>query len=103
MLGIAPTGMEHRLNVDPHHQPIIQKKRHMGPERAAAANAKVQKLLEAGFIRECQYPEWMSNVVLVKKPNGTWRMCVDFTDLNKACSKDSCPWPKINKLVDDTA
>ena len=57
MFGIAPTVMEHRLNVDPLHRPVVQKKRHMGPERAAAANAEVQKLLEAGFIRECQYPE----------------------------------------------
>ena len=72
----------------------------MGPERATAANAEVQKLLEAEFIRECQYPEWISNVVLVKKPNGTWRMCVDFTDLNKACPKDSYLLPKIDKLVD---
>ena len=103
MPGIAATVMEHRLNVDPRHKLIIQKKRHMGPECAAAANTEVQKLLEAGFIRECQYPEWVSNVVLVKKPNGTWRMCVDFTDLNKACPKDSYPLPKIDKLVDATA
>ena len=68
----------------------------MGPERAMVATAKVQKLLEAGFIPECQYLKWMSNVVLVKKPNGTWRMCVDFTDLNKACTKDSFPLLKID-------
>ena len=103
MPGIAPSVMEHRLNINPHHKPIIQKKCHMGPERAAAANAEVQKLLEAGFIRECHFPEWISNVVLVKKPNGIWRMYMDFTDLNKACSKDSYPLPKINKLVDATA
>ena len=71
----------------------------MGPKRAAAANAELQKLLEAGFIRECQYRKWISNVVLVKKPNGTWRMCVDFTDLNKACWKDSYLLPKIDRLV----
>ena len=59
----------------------------MGSERAAAATAEVQKLLEAWFIRECQYPECISNVVLVKKPNGTWRMCIDFTDLNKVVQK----------------
>ena len=64
------------------------------------ANAKVQKLLEVGFVRECQYPEWISNVVLVKKTNGTWRMCVDFIDLNKACLKDSYSLTKIDKLVD---
>jgi len=61
MPGIAPNVMEHRLNVDPRHKPDIQKKCHICPERAAAANAKVHKLLEAGFIRECQYLEWISN------------------------------------------
>jgi len=64
---------------------------------------KVQKLLGPGFTGECQYPEWISNVILVKKPNGTWKMCVDFTDLNKAYPKDNYPLPKINKLVDATA
>ena len=103
MPGIAPNMMEHWLNVDPRHKPIIQKRRHMGSERAITTNAEVQKLLEADFIRECQYPEWILNGVLVKKPNGTWRMCVDFTDLNKACSKDSYLLPKIDKLVDATA
>ena len=88
MPGITPTVMEHQMNVDPHHKPVIQQKRHMGSERVTVDNAEVQKLLEAGFIREYQYPEWISNVVLVKKPNGSWRMCVDVTDLNKACSKD---------------
>jgi len=63
---------------------------------------EVKKLLDAGFIRECHYPEWLSNVMLVKKPNGTWRMCIDFTDLNRACPKDSYPLPKIDKLVDST-
>ena len=69
--GIAPTVIEHWLNVDPLHRSVVQKKRHMGLEREAAANAEVQKLLQARFIRECQYLEWISNVVLVKKPNGT--------------------------------
>jgi len=81
---------------------VIQKKQHMGPDRASAATAEVQKLLEVSFIRECQYPEWISNVFLGKKPNGTWRMCVGFRNLNKACPKDSYPLPKIDKLVDAT-
>ena len=59
--------------------------------------------MKAGFIREVNYLEWISNVVLVKKANDKWRMCVDFTDLNKACSKDSFPLPKIDQLVDSTA
>ena len=50
MPGIAPTVMEHRLNMNPLHRPVVQKKRHIGPERAVAANVKVQKLLEVGFI-----------------------------------------------------
>ena len=50
---IAPNVMEHRFNIDPCHKPVIQKKRHMGPKRVAAASAEVQKLLEVGFIQEC--------------------------------------------------
>jgi hypothetical protein len=49
------------------------------------------------------YPDWLANVVLVKKSNGKWRMCIDFTDLNKACPKDSFPLPRIDTLVDSTA
>ena len=56
----------------------------------------------AGFIREVYYPDWLANVVLVKKANGKWRMCVDFTDLNKTCPKDSFPLPRIDQLVDST-
>lgn len=66
------------------------------------AIAEVQKLLEADFIKECQYPKGTSNVVLVKKPNGIWRMCVDFIYLNKACPKDGYPLLKIDKHVDTT-
>jgi len=79
MPGIAPDVMENRLNVDPSHKPVVQKSRHLGVERSAATVAEVKKLLEAGFIREYYYPEWVSNIVFVKKPNGTWKMCIDFT------------------------
>ena len=64
---------------------------------------EVTKLLAAGFIREVHYLERLTNVVLMKKENGKWRMCVDFTDLNKACPKDSFPLPRIDHLVDSTA
>ena len=57
----------------------------------------------AKFIREVYYPDWLANVVMVKKANGKWRMCVDFTDLNKAYPKDSYPLPRIDQLVDSTA
>jgi hypothetical protein len=64
---------------------------------------EVDKLLTANFIREVFYPDWLANIVIVKKANGKWRMCVDITDFNKACPKDSFPLPKIDQLVDSTA
>jgi len=61
---------------------------------------EADKLLSAGFIEEAQYTTWLSNVVLVKKANGKWRMCVEYTDLNKACPRDAYPLPNIDRLVD---
>ena len=72
-------------------------------ERNKAIAEEVRKLLEADFIREVHYPDWLANVVMVKKANGKWRMYVDFIDLNKACPKDSYPLPQIDTLVDSTA
>ena len=60
-------------------------------------------MLLVGFIRKVYYPDWLANVVLVKKANGKWRECMDFTDLNKSCSKDSFSLPRIDQLVDSTA
>ena len=57
----------------------------------------------AGVIREVEYPEWLANVVLVKKVNGKWRLCIDFTDVNRVCPKDSFPLPRIDLIVDATA
>jgi len=84
MLGIDPNVICHRLN----------------DEKAAAAVEEILKLKEAGHIREIQYPEWLANVVMVKKASGKWRMCEDFTYLNTACPKDSYPLPDIDTLVD---
>ena len=72
-------------------------------ERDRAITEEVKKLLEADFIREVYYPDWLANVVTVKKTNGKWRMCADFTDLNKACPKDSYSLPRIDTLVDSSA
>ena len=63
---------------------------------------EVRKLLEAGFIREVYYPDWLANVVMVRKNSGNWRMCVDFTNLNRACPKDSYPLLRTDTLVDST-
>ena len=64
---------------------------------------EVNKLLLANFFREVYYLEWLANIIMVKMANGKWRMCVDFTDLNNACAKDSFPLPRINQLVDSMA
>ena len=103
MPGIDPSVIYHRLNVNPASPPIRQKKRVFAPKRDKAIAEEVKKLLEAGFIREVYYPDWLANVVMVKKANGKWRMYVDFTDLNRACSKDSYPLPRIDTMVDSTA
>ncbi|KAL0319671.1 UNVERIFIED_CONTAM: Transposon Ty3-G Gag-Pol polyprotein [Sesamum radiatum] len=92
--------MVHPLSVDPNIRPVKQKKRVFGSERNRAIKEEVEKLLKIKYIRPMQYPEWVSNVVLVPKPNGKWRMCVDFSDLNKACPKDSYPLPRIDALID---
>ena len=67
-----------------------------------AVAEKVEKLLEADFIRKVFYPEWLANVMMAKKNNGKWKMCVGFIDLNKAYPKDNFPLPRIDQLVDST-
>ncbi|KAM2006118.1 hypothetical protein ACFX15_001213 [Malus domestica] len=98
MPGISPDIICHRLSIDPKTTPAMK--------------TEVEKLKDIGFIREVNYPTWVENVVLVKK-NPTneslllqkvlWRMCVDYTDLNKGCPKDSFPLPLIDRLIDSTA
>ena len=103
MSGIDPSVIVHRLNMNPASSPIRQKKRVFTQERDKVIVEEVKKLLEADFIREVHYPDWLVNIVMVKKAKRKWRMCVDFTDLNRACPKDSYPLPRIDTLVDLTA
>ena len=60
------------------------------------------KLKQTGAIKEAFYPQWVDNTMVVKKKTGKWEVCMDFTDLNKACPKDLFPMPKIDQLVDAT-
>ena len=60
------------------------------------------KLKQAGAIKEVFYPEWLANTEVIKKKSGKWRVCVDFTNLNKVCPKDPFPLPRIDRLVDAT-
>ena len=102
MGGVEPTVITHRLNVNPSFKPVKQKRRSFALERQKAINEEVDKLLQAKAIREVEYLEWLANVVLVKKANGKWWLCTDFTDINRACPKYSFPLPQIDLIVDAT-
>ena len=75
----------------------------MDAGRYQALKNKVDKFLACDFIKESYYPSWLANPVIVRKPNGKWRTCVDFINLNKACPKDSFLLPRIDQLVDATS
>ena len=87
-----PTNIiQHCLNVDLEKKPVQQRRRVFVSEQNKAVMDEVNKLLTTNFIREVNYLEWLANIVMVKKANEKWRMCVDFMDLNNACPKDSFP------------
>jgi len=100
MLSISLDIITHRLAVFKEAQPIAQKKRDYSDEKCLATKVEAEKLLSTGFIREARYTTWLANVVMVTKPNGYWRMCVDYRNLNSAFPKDSYPLPNIDRLVD---
>jgi hypothetical protein len=89
--------------VDPSFRPRKQRLWKMSDDKAEGARNEVKRLLSTGVIREVKYSEWLANTVMVKKANGKWRMCIDFTDLNKVCPKDEFPLPRIDPLVDAAA
>ena len=95
MPGIATEVIQHCLNVDPKKKPIQQRQRVFAPKCNRVIMDEVDKLLVAGFIREVYYPDWLANVILVKKASRKWRMCVNFTDLNSTCPKDSFPCQEL--------
>ena len=100
MGGIDPAVITHKLNISPSFKPVKQKRKSFTPKRQKAINEEVNKLLQNKAIREVEYPNWLANVVLVTKVNGKWRLCIDFTDVNRACPKDSFPLPQIDLIVD---
>ncbi|GJY05780.1 hypothetical protein Tco_0371720 [Tanacetum coccineum] len=96
MTGVPRHIAEHRLNVREGCSPVRQKKRGQAADRNQAIQEEVGKLVEAGIMKEVHYHDWLSNPVMVKKHDDSWRMCVDFKDLNKACPKDGYPLPEID-------
>jgi hypothetical protein len=102
LCGVNRDVIEHSLNVDPSFRPRKQRLRKMSDDKAEGALNEVKRLLSADVIREVKYLEWLANTIMVKKAIGKWRMCIDFTDLNKACRKDEFPLSRIDSLVDAT-
>ena len=100
MVGINPTVTSHKLNVIPTAKPVRQKVRRFHHAHHQIIQTEVNNLLEVDFIREVKYPEWLAKVVVVPKKGSKWRVCVDYTDLNGACPKDSFPLLFIDQIVD---
>ena len=100
--GIDSSFICHHLNINPSVIPKKQPPRRSSKEHANAVRDEVTKLKKEGAIKEVFYPEWLANTVVVKKKSGKWRVCVDFTDLNRACPKDQFRMPRIDQLMDAT-
>ena len=91
MPGVDPEFIVHKLHVDPLFPPKKQKPRRSAKEHVEAVRQEVKRLKEVEAIKEVFFPEWLVNTEVVKKKNDKWRVCVDFTDLNRACPKDPFP------------
>ena len=100
MTGISPTHASRRLNVAPSAKLVRQKVRRFHPDRHLVIQSEVDNLLQCGFIRAVKYSEWLANVVVVPKKGNKWRVCVDYTNLNDTCPKDSFPLPRIDQIMD---
>ncbi|GKD57732.1 hypothetical protein Tco_1291119, partial [Tanacetum coccineum] len=96
MTGVSRHIAEHRLNIYEGCLPFRQKKRGQAPEINKAIHEEVEKLVNIGIMKEVHYHSWLSNPVMVRKHDGSWKMCVDIKDLNKACPKDGYPLPEID-------
>ncbi|XP_026440518.1 uncharacterized protein K02A2.6-like [Papaver somniferum] len=101
--GIDPGVCWHNLKINPKYKPMRQRMRKVAPEYHEAIQNELNKMESSGVIREVQYPIWISNMVIVLKNNGGARICVEFSDLNKACPKDNFPLPNIDQLVEATS
>jgi hypothetical protein len=102
MPGIPREVTEHSLDIRAGARPVKQPLRRFDKEKRRAIGEEIDKPMTAGFIKEVFHPEWLANPVLVKKKGGKWRMCVDYTGLNKACPKVPYPLPRIDQIVDST-
>ncbi|GKB57683.1 reverse transcriptase domain-containing protein [Tanacetum coccineum] len=95
-----PFNTKHKLNEYSHIKPIKQNKRGLGPDRNMSAYKETEELTKAGILRKVKHQTWVANPVMVKKSDGGWRMCVDFTDINKAYPKDCYLLPEIDWKIE---
>lgn len=103
MPGIDPRVACHRLELDPIIKPIRQRIRKIATIYHEKTDKELQKMMEAGIIRPAKYPDYISNMVIVPKKNNGIRICIDFSDLNTACPKDSFPIPNIPQMVESAS
>ena len=100
MPGLDPKVVTHKLNVNPKAKLVKQPTKKYCLDVEEKIKAEVSKLLKAGFFEEIKCPEWLANIVPVKKKGGQIRICVDFRDLNRACPKNESSLPNVDILVD---
>jgi putative transposase len=103
MPGVPRELAEQSLHVRPDAKPIKQPLQCFAEEKRKAIVEEIAWLLAAGFIMEVFYLDWLANPVLVLKKNNTWRMCIDYTSLSKACPKDPFALPHIDQVIDSIA
>ena len=95
--------IEHHLVVCPHAWPVKQKVRKQALERQEFIIEEIRKLEAAGLVKGVLHPTWLANSDLVRMVNGKWRLCIYYTDINKASPKDPFPLPCIDQIVDSGA
>ena len=93
---------QHTIPIKPECQkrkPFRQKIRQINPKLAPIIKKELEKMLAAGIIAPTRHSTWCSNLVVVRKKNGSIRICIDFRNLNIACQKDNYPLPNMETLL----
>jgi hypothetical protein len=103
MLGVPRELIEHELHLDQKAKPIKQRLHRFTQDKKYVIKREIVRLLDTSFIKEVYHLDWLTNLILVPRKNKDWRMCVDYTDLNKACKKHPFGLSRIDQDVDSTA
>ena len=102
MPGLDPQVAMNRLNINADVKPVKQQQRRFCLKIMEAIQSEVKNLIDSGFIKEEQHPDWVANIILITKKNGKIRVYIDFCDLNEACPKDEFPLPITDVMIDNT-